>query len=151
MARLSTMLSNYTELPFEDVTMKSLIYLFFAVFFFSIAVGFAMAMELTSITGAVYCDHNNDGQLGGGDEGLENVHVQIFINKCGGTALQTVHTNKDGNFTFHGFDPNTYFIRADVPCVCGGRMPTTISCQKVVLSEGESINLPPFGYTDYGQ
>ena len=131
--------------------MKVSIIFFFCVLLMGVSIGSVAAMESSAITGAVYCDHNNNGQLDNEEKGLENIHVQIFINKCGGTALQTIHTNKDGNFTFHGFDPNTYFIRSDVPCVCGGRMPTTNTCQKVVLREGETVVLPPFGYSEYGQ
>jgi hypothetical protein len=131
--------------------MKTSIYVVLSIFLLVVAMGHTRAMESSSITGAVYCDHNHNGQLDNEEKGLENIHVQIFIDECSGTALQTVHTNKDGNFTFHGFDPNTYFIRSDVPCVCGGRMPTTNTCQKVELKEGETVILPPFGYSEYGQ
>ena len=110
-----------------------------------------IAAEPTRITGSVYCDHNQNGQFDHKEKGLKNIHVQIFAGQCGGNALQMIHTDEDGNFTFQGFDAGTYFVRADVACVCGGRMPTTTSCQKVVLSAGEAIELPPFGYSEYGQ
>ena len=133
------------------ITMKRSIFAIFTVLLLVILIGPAPAMASGTISGSVYCDHNNNGKLDDEDRGLENIHVQIFTLKCGGTALQTIHTNQDGGFTFQGFDPDTYFIRADVPCVCGGRQPTTTTCQKVELGEGEDVVLPPFGYTEFGQ
>ena len=113
--------------------------------------GVSMATESSFINGSVYCDHNKNGDCDQEDKGLANIHVQIFLDKCGGTALQTIHTDKEGNFSFRDFNANTYFVRADVPCVCGGRVPTTNTCQKVVLKAGETVELPPFGYTEFGQ
>jgi hypothetical protein len=110
-----------------------------------------LAAESTLITGSVYCDHNQNGSFDNDEKGLENIHIQIFAGQCGGNALQMIHTDEEGNFTFQGFDAGTYFIRADVACVCGGRMPTTTSCQKLELSAGQTISLPPFGYSEYGQ
>jgi len=109
------------------------------------------AAELSLITGSVYCDHNQNGKLDNEEKGLENIHVQIFTSYCGGTSLQTVHTNNEGNFSFKDFGPDTYFIRADLACVCGGRMPTTTTCQQVDLLPGQTVNLLPFGYSEYGQ
>ena len=108
-------------------------------------------MESGRITGSVYCDHNKNHQFDKTEKGLENIHVQIFVKQCSGPALQTVHTDFEGKFVFEGFGPDTYYIRSDVACVCGGRMPTTNTCQKVILEEGMTIDLPPFGYTEYGQ
>jgi len=110
-----------------------------------------VAAEPSLITGSVYCDHNQNGKLDNAEKGLENIHVQIFSSYCGGTALQTVHTDRDGNFVFRNFAPDTYFISADLACVCGGRMPTTASCHEVDLLAGQTVNLLPFGYSEYGQ
>lgn len=109
------------------------------------------AAEPSLITGSVYCDHNQNGKLDNDEKGLENIHVQIFSSYCGGTALQTVHTDRDGNFAFRNFAPDTYFISADLACVCGGRMPTTTACHEVDLLAGQTVNLLPFGYSEYGQ
>ena len=109
------------------------------------------ASEPSFINGRVYCDHNKNGDCDQEDQGLANIHVQIFLDKCGGTALQTIHTDQDGHFSFHNFNANTYYVRADIPCVCGGRSPTTTTCQKVVLKDGETVHLKPFGYTEFGQ
>lgn len=109
------------------------------------------AGESGLITGSVYCDLNYNGRLDEGEEGLENIHVQLFADYCGGTALQMIHTDRDGKFIFRGYEPGAYLVRADLACVCGGRQPTTTTCQRADLRSGESVNLPPFGYSDYGQ
>ena len=126
-------------------------FMLFTIFLMTAGLDPLLAVESSLISGSVYCDHNQNGSFDEQDKGLKNIHVQIFVDQCGGTALQTIHTDKDGEFTFKGFDANTYYIRADIVCVCGGRMPTTNTCQKVELKEGETLKLQPFGYSDYGQ
>jgi hypothetical protein len=131
--------------------LKCIIFCFLPVLLLVAGHGRVIAEESTLITGSVYCDHNQNGRFDNEEKGLENIHIQIFAGQCGGNVLQMVHTDKEGNFNFQGFEAGTYFIRADVACVCGGRMPTTSSCQKVELSAGGTINLAPFGYSEYGQ
>jgi hypothetical protein len=109
------------------------------------------AVEQSSITGSVYCDQNQDGNCDCEEGGLENISVQIFVDHCGGTALQTITTDEKGNFTFQDIDPSTYFIRADLNYVCGGRVPTTTTCQQVEAAAGKTVSLPPFGFSEYGQ
>jgi hypothetical protein len=109
------------------------------------------ATETGSITGNVYCDHDKNGICDCEEGGLKNIHVQIFVEHCGGTALQTVSTNEQGNFAFSSFDPGTYFVSVDLDYVCGGRVPTTTNCQQVKLVNGETVNLPAFGYSEFGQ
>ena len=103
------------------------------------------------ITGNVYCDQDKNGICDCEEGGLEDIHIQIFEQHCGGTALQTISTDEHGNFAFRAFDPGTYFVMVDLEYVCGGRVPTTTYCQKVNLLAGETINLPAFGYSEYGQ
>lgn len=109
------------------------------------------AAETGSITGNVYCDHDKNGICDCEETGLKNIHVQIFMERCGGTALQTVSTDDKGNFAFESFSPGTYFVSVDLDYVCGGRVPTTKHCQQVKLVNGERIELPAFGYSEYGQ
>lgn len=104
-----------------------------------------------SITGNVYCDEDKNGICDCEEGGLKDIHVQIFTQHCGGTALQTVSTDEQGNFAFQNFDPGTYFVLVDLKYVCGGRVPTTSNCQQVKLVDGETINLPAFGYSEFGQ
>jgi len=109
------------------------------------------AAETGSITGNVYCDHDKNGICDCEETGLKNIHVQIFTEKCGGTALQTIDTDEKGNFAFKHFNPGTYFVSVDLDYVCGGRVPTTRNCQQVTLVNGENITLTAFGYSEYGQ
>ena len=110
-----------------------------------------VAAETGSITGSVYCDKDENGICDCDDGGLKNIRVQAFAEHCRGTALQTVATDEKGNFTFGNFNPGTYFIAVDLDYVCGGRIPTTSNCQQVTLVNGEVVNVPAFGYSEYGK
>ena len=110
-----------------------------------------VAAEPGSITGNVYCDKDKNGICDCEEGGLKDIHIQIFTEHCGGTALQTVSTNKQGNFTFQRFEPGTYFVKVDLDYVCGGRVPTTSNCRKIMLADGENVTLPAFGYSEFGQ
>jgi hypothetical protein len=113
--------------------------------------GQIVAAESGSITGNVYCDRDKNGICDCEEGGIKDVHIQIFTEHCGGTALQTVSTDEKGNFFFESFDPGTYYVLVDLKYVCGGRVPTTINCKQVKLAEGETVNIPAFGYSEYGQ
>ena len=113
--------------------------------------GHTRAAETGFITGNVYCDQDKNGICDCEEKGLKEIQVQIFTEHCGGTPLQTVATDEEGNFAFERFDPGTYFIAVDLDYVCGGRVPTTSNCQQVNLVNGENVNLPAFGYSEFGQ
>jgi len=110
-----------------------------------------VAAERGSITGNVYCDRDKNGVCDCEEGGLKGITVEIFTEHCGGTPLQAVSTDEKGNFTFESFDPGTYFVMVDIEYVCGGRVPTTASCRQVQLVDGETVTLPAFGYTEFGQ
>ena len=110
-----------------------------------------LAAERGSITGNVYCDSDKNGVCDCEEGGLKDITVEIFTEHCGGTPLQAVSTDVKGNFAFERFEPGTYFVMVDIRYVCGGRVPTTVSCREVQLTEGETVNLPAFGYTEFGQ
>lgn len=103
------------------------------------------------INGSVYCDKNEDGKCNCVEEGLDDMHIQLFTQQCGGTPLQTIHTDKEGNFSFYVPKPGHYYVMVDLEYVCGGRVPTTDTCQQVDLEAGETITLEPFGYSNYGK
>jgi hypothetical protein len=107
--------------------------------------------EAGHINGSVYCDQDEDGKCKCDEEGLDDMHVQLFAQQCGGTPLQTIHTDKEGNFSFYVPKPGQYYVMVDLDYVCGGRVPTTDTCQQVDLEAGETITLEPFGYSDYGK
>ena len=111
------------------------------------------APEPGTINGSVYCDQNMDGRCDceEGEDGIKDIHIQVFTEHCGGLALQTIHTDKQGDFSFHILKPGTYFVMVDLDYVCGGRVPTTSTCQQVELAAGETVTLTPFGYSKYGQ
>jgi hypothetical protein len=108
------------------------------------------AAEPGSISGNVFCDQDKDGTCGCEERGLKHIPIQIFVEHCGGVALQTVSTDEQGNFSFRNFQPGTYFIRVNLDYVCGGRVPTTGGCRKIELAAGESITLPAFGFSEFG-
>jgi len=113
--------------------------------------GQLIAADSGSITGNVYCDRDKNGTCDCEENGLKDIHIKIFVEHCGGTALQTVSTDEKGNFAFESFDPGTYYVLVDLDYVCGGRIPTTTNCQQVNLVNGETINLTAFGYSEFGQ
>lgn len=108
-------------------------------------------LEAGTINGSVYCDQDGDGECGCEEHGLKDIHIQLFAGRCGGMALQTIHTDKEGNFSFHVPKAGQYFVKADLAYVCGGRVPTTNTCQEVNLGAGETIELTPFGFSNYGK
>ena len=113
--------------------------------------GQLIAADTGSITGNVYCDRDKNGICDCEEGGLKDIHIKIFVEHCGGNALQTVFTDEKGNFAFESFDPGTYYVLVDLDYVCGGRIPTTANCQEVTLVDGETVNLPAFGYSEFGQ
>jgi len=110
-----------------------------------------MGSDSGAINGSVYCDQNQDGQCDCDENGLRDIHIQVFTGHCGGMAQQTIHTDENGKFSFHINQPGTYFVMVDLQYVCGGRVPTTSICQKVELAAGETVQLEPFGYSVLGQ
>jgi hypothetical protein len=74
-----------------------------------------------------------------------------LIIPCADTALQTITTDKKGNFTFQDIVPGTFFVQADLNYVCGGRVSNTTNCQQAVVTAGKTVSLPPFGFSEFGQ
>jgi len=110
-----------------------------------------IAAESGSITGNVYCDSDKNGICDCEESGLKGVSVEIFTEHCGGTPLRAVSTDAKGNFAFDDIEAGTYFVMVDIEYVCGGRVPTTSCCREVELKAGETVELPAFGYTEFGQ
>jgi len=107
--------------------------------------------ESGSIIGNVYCDEDKNGVCDCEEGGIKDIKVKVFTEHCGGTALQAVTTDEKGNFAFDNFKPGTYYVLVDLVYVCGGRVPTTKNCRQVTLSAGETVALPAFGYSEFGQ
>ena len=113
----------------------------------------AVQLEAGHINGLVFCDKNADGRCDCESEGqgIRDMHIQLFTKQCGGTPLQTIHTDKGGGFSFFVPEPGHYYVKVDLDYVCGGRVPTTNNCQQVDLRAGETVTLEPFGYSVLGQ
>ena len=130
---------------------KSPTTLFLLSLLLSAGAGQLLAAQSGSITGNVYCDLDKNGVCDCEEGGLEGIPVRIYVQQCSGTPLQTVSTDVKGNFAFDAFDPGTYCVMVQLDYVCGGRVPTTTSFQQVELVDGETVTLPAFGYSEYGQ
>jgi hypothetical protein len=113
--------------------------------------GEGKANEPGSIIGNVYCDQDKNGVCDCEEGGIKDVQVKIFTEHCGGTPLQAISTDEKGNFAFESFEPGTYYVLVDLAYVCGGRVPTTRNCRQVALAAGETVTLPAFGYSEFGQ
>jgi len=109
------------------------------------------ATQIDGINGRVYCDLNRDGVCDCEENGLKGIHIQLFTERCGGTPMQTIHTDDNGKFSFHVHETGKYFVMVDLDYVCGGRVPTTKTCQEVDYSVGKVVILEPFGYSVLGQ
>ena len=107
--------------------------------------------QVDGINGRVYCDLNKDGVCDCEEGGLKGIHIQLFTERCGGMAMQTIHTDEKGEFSFHVHKSGTYYVMVDLDYVCGGRVPTTSICQQVEFTDGGSVTLEPFGYSVTGQ
>ena len=107
--------------------------------------------QMDGINGAVFCDHNKDGVCDCEEDGLKGIHIQLFTGQCGGMPLQTIHTDGNGEFSFHVHQSGKYFVMVDLAYVCGGRVPTTTTCREVDYKAGELVTLEPFGYSTLGQ
>jgi hypothetical protein len=130
---------------------KSPTTLFLLSLLLSAGAGQLFAASSGSITGNVYCDMDKNGVCDCEEGGLEGIPVRIYVQHCSGTPLQTVSTDVKGNFEFDRFDPGTYCVMVQLDYVCGGRVPTTANFQQVELVDGETVTLPAFGYSEYGQ
>jgi hypothetical protein len=145
---------NCTNQKMRELDMKFLellILILLLVPILAVSDGQVTAPEPGTINGNVYCDQNKDGQCDCEEGGIKDIHVQVSTEHCGGMALQTIHTDKQGNFSFHIPESGKYFVMVDLGYVCGGRVPTTSICQEVELAGGETVVLTPFGFSNYGQ
>ena len=66
-----------------------------------------------SIKGTVYHDRDNDGVQDSGEEGIENVLIQLF--DTDGNLVSEVLTDADGNYCFEDLAPGEYKIRETQP------------------------------------
>ncbi|MEJ7138511.1 SdrD B-like domain-containing protein, partial [Amphibiibacter pelophylacis] len=67
-----------------------------------------------SVSGKVWLDGNNDGQVGSGEKGLGGVTAVLYTTDASGNAMQTAvattTTAADGSYTFSNVAPGRYFV-----------------------------------------
>jgi large repetitive protein len=71
-----------------------------------------------SLSGYVYFDSNNDGQMAGSETRLAGVTVRIYSQNSGGnwtevSGISPVQTNAQGSYSFQGLAGGTYQIKVD--------------------------------------
>lgn len=77
----------------------------------------AFAQNTSSLSGFVYIDRNNDGQLAFADEPLPelvlpNINIELYSIEVGPpTLLATTQTNAIGQYLFDNLAPGTYMLR----------------------------------------
>jgi uncharacterized repeat protein (TIGR01451 family) len=108
---------------------------------------------LSSISGVVFLDQNNNGIQNGGDSGIGGVTLQLL--DSGNTVIATTLTDASGNYSFTALQPGTYSVRQPTQpsgtsngitmpgAVANGGTPGTASGVTVLPSLIASIVLPP--------
>ena len=83
--------------------------------------GFAPPIMLSSISGAVFEDDNNNGVRDGkGERGIDKVDVDLYLDNGDGvfdpatdTYIETMRTKKKGEYKFRALAAGTYFVDVD--------------------------------------
>ncbi len=108
---------------------------------------------LSSISGTVFLDQNNNGEQNGVDTGIAGVVIDLLDN--GGNVIATTTTDANGNYNFTNLEPGAYSIRqpsqpADTSngittagAVANGGTPGTATGVATTPSRINSIILPP--------
>ena len=108
---------------------------------------------LSSITGRVFLDQNNDGVANGTDSGIPGVPVELLNGS--GTVIRTVQTGPDGSYRFDNLPPGTYSVRqpqqppntsngtTTAGSVPNGGTPGTATPVTTPVSQITNIVLPP--------
>jgi uncharacterized repeat protein (TIGR01451 family) len=66
-------------------------------------------LAVSTISGKVFLDYNNNGLFNGSDTGIGSVTIELLDSV--GTLLSTQLTDSSGNFSFSGLAPGTYTVR----------------------------------------
>lgn len=67
---------------------------------------------LSSISGSVFLDQNNDGLRNSNDTGLAKIKIELLDDK--GTKIAETETDDDGRYQFKDLPPGTYSVRQPV-------------------------------------
>jgi hypothetical protein len=95
----------------------------------------------TSIGGTVFDDHNGNGRLNPGEQGLAGITVQLL---SAGVVVASTKTDAQGNYRFTDIDLGNYQVREQTP---SGATPTTKSLLDVAITRGMNVGHVDFGLT----
>ena len=104
-------------------------------------------IQLSSISGTVFEDTNNDGVQDPGEDGIENVTVELSgTDDLGNPVTASTTTNPDGTYTFPGLRPGDYTVTETQPAgyLDGIDTPGSEGGDDTVNDEISSITLLPF-------
>lgn len=73
----------------------------------------AQFVKPASLSGQIWQDDNDDGLLSGGEYGLEG--VEVSLRNDAGEQLQTLTTERNGDFSFTGLTPGVYRVTITLP------------------------------------
>ncbi|HMK59717.1 MAG TPA: SdrD B-like domain-containing protein [Dissulfurispiraceae bacterium] len=108
---------------------------------------------LSSISGTVFLDENNNGVQNGADAGIAGVTIELL--NSGGTVIATTTTDANGSYSFTNLQPGTYSIRepnqpantsngiTTAGAVPNGGTPGTATNAATLPSRISTIVLPP--------
>jgi hypothetical protein len=82
--------------------------------------------ELYAVSGIVFYDDNGNGLRDSGESGIANFQVDLREDDCGGTLMGSALTDANGEYSFSGIPPGTYWIHVytDSGWCCGVTMAT---------------------------
>ncbi len=77
--------------------------------------------ELYAVSGIVFYDDNGNGLRDSGESGIANFQVDLREDDCGGTLMGSALTDANGQYSFSGIPPGTYWIHVynDPGWCCG--------------------------------
>ena len=119
--------------------------------------GYVRTPQTASIGDYIWNDFNRDGLQNGGETGLANVKVTLYLPGTDGIAgtgddVQVAATRTDGNgsYRFNGLGPNaSYFVSVDATTVPGGMMVDTQTPSPtpfINLSAGQRYDQADIGF-----
>ena len=95
-----------------------------------------------SLSGVVYHDHNNNGLMEAGDEGIGGVTIQVIPVSTidGSTTPITTTTNSDGTWAVNGLAPGTYRVVEVQPTAYLDGIDTPGNAGGSAVNPGDQIN-----------